>query len=154
MGDFKQFCVNLVDGRGHRHAGQFSVRLRVLIPLFNIFRDCLPQASDQVSFFRLTLWMTSQNAALERDEVLSRTHIQIVKRPDSRQDRGFISNLSNENVFSVAFCVSLPPKSVLGGVLGVRMIDFRPRQRDVAHGLNGMGCDGVRLRTQLPDRPV
>ena len=126
----------------------------MLIPPFNIFRDCLPQASDQVGFFRLTPWMMSENAASERDELVSRTRIQIVERRDWRQYCGFISDCSNQKVFEIAFCIPSPLRSVLGGVLGVRATDCRPRQRDVARDLNGRGCDVIGLRSRLPDHPL
>ena len=96
----------------------------------------------------------SENAALERDELVSRTRIQIVERRDWRQCFGYISDLSNQKVLETAFCIPSPLRSVLGGVLGVRATDHQPRQRDVARDLNGRRCDVIGLRPRLPDHPL
>ena len=97
--------------------------------------------------------MTSQSAALERAELVSHTRIQMVERRDWRQYCGFISDCSNQKGSEIAFCIPSPLRSVLGGVLGVRATDHRPRQRDVTRGLNGKGYDVIGLRPQLPDHP-
>ena len=113
----------------------------MLIPTFNLFRDFQLHGGDQVRFFRLTLWMMSQNAVMERDELRSSTRAQIVERLDSRQYCGRVSNRLTQEVFFSAFFVLPRPFSIIDRAFGVVDPELGPRNREVARDATGKECN-------------
>jgi len=85
--------------------------------------------------------MISQNAVMERDELCSSTHSQIVERLDSRQYCRRILNRLHKDVFLFTFFLLPLPFSVLDRAFGVVDPELGPRQRGVARDATGKECN-------------